>query len=344
MRCKKEIMGIAALLVLFFHFYIPFGTSHLELFARWTAYIGVDMFFFLSANSLAGRSDKGRFKYGQFLLNRISYIYIPFVVITILTAIYNEKDKWNFERVIKVITGSEFVDKGGGAFLWYFIGIMMIYLMVPLFLIIKRRLKLFGFPVLLAVWVAIALIIKNFPEYSTLYILVNRLPVFFVGLYYDEVLHRFVSRGKWWIVLVTDVVALAVSLQILFVWGGAKFVPGRMIYTLKEPFADMYYVAAVPFVLALVMLVDSLVTWINGRYKSIVLKFIGGITLELYGLQMAFGYVIENKLVSRMPKTRMQAAFFLTVIILVVMAYILNQAFRLARKYIPIAVLHFFQD
>ena len=55
MKCKKSIMGLAALLIMIFHFYIPFSGLKAELVIYRAAYIGVDIFFFVSAYSLAQR-------------------------------------------------------------------------------------------------------------------------------------------------------------------------------------------------------------------------------------------------------------------------------------------------
>ena len=49
MKCKKSIMGLAALLIVIFHFYIPFTGTKLELTLWRATYIGVDLFFFVSA-------------------------------------------------------------------------------------------------------------------------------------------------------------------------------------------------------------------------------------------------------------------------------------------------------
>lgn len=321
MRCKKEIMGLAALMVLMFHFYIPFGTSAFEVYMFRSTFIGVDMFFFVSAYSLASRNSKGDFKAGSFILNRLSYIYMPFVLLSAIAAIYK---KWGFTRFIRTIVGIEFYERGGGSFLWYFIGIMLIYLLVPFMLMLKRKTMLWGFPILIASWLLISSILQFGFNYTKAFILINRLPIFFIGLYYDELILNNLSRLKK--------VYVGLIELILFVAGTFLVYKYATTYRLLKPFADSYYVIAIPLILATIMIVNSVVQLLDGKYKSIILKFIGGITLELYGLQMVFGYDLEMKLLKVVPKEHMQLAFLGTLVGLVIMAFVFNQLLGLVHK------------
>lgn len=323
MRCKKELMGLAALMVLLFHFYIPFGTSMVETYIFRSTFIGVDLFFFVSAYSLGSRNREGKFQYGKFLLNRISYIYIPFVVLTIISAIYR---KWPLMQFTNVINGREFFEKSGGAFLWYFVGIMMIYICSPLFVFSKQKLKMLGFPVLIGFWLLLSVLLQFALGYTKLFILINRLPIFIIGLYYDELVARYIKKLKLWIVIAIEVA--------LFIIGTVLTYKYAVATRLLKPFADMYYVVAIPLVIATVMIMDTVVTKIEPYYKSKILKFLGTITLEVYGLQMIFGYDIEMAILKQLPKEKpiMQLAFFLTVLCLIAMAFVFNLIFGYMRR------------
>lgn len=319
MRCKKEIMGLAALMVVFFHFYIPFGNSAFEKYIFRSSFIGVDMFFFVSAYSLAGRSSKGNFNAGKFILNRLEYIYAPFVILSLIAAVYK---KWELSRFFKTIFGIEFYERGGGSFLWYFIGIMVIYLLVPLMLLLKRKTKLWGFVILLISWGILGSVLQFGFNYTKAFILINRLPIFFIGLYYDDLILANLNKLKRVYVYLIEVV--------LFVVGTILTYKYATTIRLLKPFADMYYVVAIPLILATVMIIHSIVTLLEGKYSSIILKFLGGITLELYGLQMVFGYDIEMKLLKACPVK--QLAFVGTLLALCLMAFIFNQALNFAHK------------
>lgn len=319
MRCKKEIMGLAALMIVVYHFYIPFGTSAFETYMFRSTFIGVDMFFFVSAYSLASR-NKEQFKAGSFILNRLSYIYAPFVFLAAVAAIYN---KWDFVRFLKSIIGVEFYERGGGAFLWYFIGIMLIYFLTPLFMLVKRKLKNWGFPVLLAFWAILSCILQFGLGYTKMFILVNRLPIYFIGMYFDDLVLKYTNKMKTIFVILIEAVLFIVGTYLSF-----KFCT---TYRVIKPFADMYYVIGIPLVISAIMIVNTIVTALDSKYKSIVLKFVGGITMELYGLQMVFGYDIEQKLLKIVPKSAMQLAVLGTIVALIVMAVVFNQLIRLVR-------------
>lgn len=125
-------MGLAALLIMIFHFYIPFSGLKAELVIYRAAYIGVDIFFFVSAYSLAQRD---RIEYWKFVGNRLLSIYIPFVLFAVVAGFY---EKWKYPRFFKVISGIEFFKRGGGSFLWFFVAIMLIYLIAPFLIKLKK--------------------------------------------------------------------------------------------------------------------------------------------------------------------------------------------------------------
>lgn len=316
MRCKKEIMGIAALMVLLFHFYIPFGRSPVETYLFRSTFIGVDLFFFVSAYSIA--TFKGDSSPIKFILNRLRLVYLPFVVLSVIGAIWK---KWSFLQFLKVIGGVEFYERGGGSFLWYFIGITIVYLFVPLMLMLKRKLGIWGFPILVVAWLLVSILMQFGLNYLKMFIFINRLPIFFIGLYFDELILKPVGKLNKWVALAIEIVLFAIGTVLVFKFGTT--------YRLNKPFADMYYIIAIPLIIATVLLLNNLFMAIS-KYKWYVLKFIGGITLELYGLQMIFGYDIESKLIKVMPVT--QLAFVLTIVALVAMAFVLNMAFKYGRK------------
>lgn len=325
MRCKKEIMGLAALMVVFFHFYIPFGTSALETYIYRSTYIGVDMFFFVSAYSIVSRSAKEKFNALGFILNRLCLIYIPFVILAIINGLYR---KWSLTQFFKVIGGVEFYERGGGAFLWYFIGITIVYLFVPLFLLIKRKMKIWGLPILLSIWLTISCILQFGLHYTKMFIFINRLPIFFIAMYFDELILNNLRK--------LDKIYLYLIEAALFISGTALVYKFGTTKRLLVPFGDMYYVIAIPLIIATVLIVNTIVELLNGKYKSIILKFIGGITLELYGLQMVFGYDIEGKILkfvtTNISKSAAWLAFVGTVLALIALAFIFNKLLGFVTK------------
>ena len=73
MKSKRVLMGFAALLIFLFHFYIPLSSEG-NIFAF--AYLGVDIFFFVSAYSLGKKKILN-----LFLSLRIDFFLFTFLLL-----------------------------------------------------------------------------------------------------------------------------------------------------------------------------------------------------------------------------------------------------------------------
>ena len=308
MTSKKSLMGFAALLIVFFHFWMPLSTSTIETTIYKSTYIGVDIFFFVSAYSQAQRKQSN---YGKFILNRMEYIYAPFVVMAIINAIYKH---WKIKQLLLVLCGADFFRRGGGAFLWFIVAIMLLYLIAPFIVRLKERLGLKALLIVLAIWAILVGVLQYGFGYKTIFIMLNRIPIFMLGMYYDEIRQVIPKKAR----LITIIAGLIIGGLLI-----AKY--GAMVRLMK-PVADFYYVVAVPFTVAVVGLFD----FISQRtsIKNIPLIFIGGITLELYGMQMIFGYDIEIKIFKLLMPTVLPlwvsklGSCILTVCILILIAWV----------------------
>jgi len=317
-KCKKSLMGLAALLIVIFHFYMPLTSNIVELTIYKAAYIGVDLFFFVSAYSL-GQRDK--IKYGSFILNRFTSIYLSFVVMAVICFFYN---KWELKRFFQVIFGIEFFKKGGGSFLWFAIAIMLIYLLAPFMVSLKKKYGWKAFAAFMLVWLILVIVLQFVFKYTTIFILLNRLPIFFIGMYYGEIRKIATKKRALPIILIT--VGLVLGGYLVYRYCGKV--------KLMKPITDIYYVISVPFTLALVGLFDLVSA--RAKFRNLPLQFIGGFTFELYGLQMIFGFKLTQKIVKYMAKYfdnsmlmyRKLVSFILATLALIAMAYV----FSLAKK------------
>lgn len=298
MKNKKALMGLAAILVLVIHFYIPFSRNVWEMTLYKASFIGVDIFFFVSACSLGKRKIEN---YWSYLWSRIQAVYLPFVFFAIVAALYSG---WSAGRFLRVISGVEFFKKGGGAFLWFDTGILLVYAVTPALVSLKQRFGLWFLPAALAAWAAVTAAAEYGFGYTTLHILLNRLPVFLLGLYYPEM------KAQWkdsTMKLVTAACLLA---------GGYLVYRYCGIRRINVPLRDLYYVAAIPFLVGLVCLVDAL------PYRFPVLSFLGKYTLEVYALQMIFGFKLEERLLKLLGNNFL--AFLLTCLCLFAGAWLLG--------------------
>ena len=312
MKSKKAVMGFAALLIFVFHFYIPFTDTAAETFFYRSAYIGVDLFFFLSAVSL-GKNES--LPFGSFMRNRLLRVYVPFAVLAMIAALYKG---WKIKKLAFVLLGIEFIQKGGGAFLWFLPGIMLLYLVTPMLVRIKSRFGLKSLAVLLALWAAVVLLLQYAFSWTRVFILLNRIPVYLIGLYFVP-LSRCLPKKLRLPLMVAGLII-----------GGALVWQFGTTARLNVPIKEMYYVLAIPYTLSIAALLDFAAETLNSRLAP--LEFVGGITLELYGLQMIFGYDVESFLISKAVNG--QLAFLISAALLISAAYVFHMLRVQTDKYI----------
>ena len=191
---KKFLQVIAAFQILFFHLWAPITSTQIEQFILKTAYVGVDMFFFLSAYSLAGRE----IDYVPFLKDRVLKLYAKFAFFTLIMALFSKS--FGVIRVVKSLTLIEFFQKGGGAFLWFIPAILILYIIYPLFLKWNSRFKVIW---VLLIWLIAGVFSEHVLSYTTVFIFTNRIPVILAG--------SFVKVGNSFTSLVKSTVAVGAN-------------------------------------------------------------------------------------------------------------------------------------
>lgn len=270
---KKAVAALAGLLIVVFHLWVSvFSGNSVELFIRTTSYIGVDIFFFLSAYSLGSRKIDS---IPAFYLNRLKSVYAKFAFFALIQALLAH---WSVEKLIGTLVGYELVTKGGGSFLWFLPAIMLLYLMMPFY----QRLYEKG-PMLTAIgsfliWFAVALLLSKLTHYRAGFILWNRLPIFLLAFLCAKIPKSVIARTKKWI---WTLVLILVGIFLLVEFG--------FRYRLQVPIWNMFYVLAIPAAVGLTLLVDCIP-------PSKYIDAVGSSTLEMYGVQMVVGYPIAEVL------------------------------------------------
>lgn len=292
-------MGLAALCILIFHLYIPFTNLQLEKGIWRMMYFAVDIFFFLSAVSI-GKNDNINFK--SFLVNRIKTIYLPFVIMSLIAFFYKS---WTFIKLVKVIAFIELFQKGGGAFLWFIPGIMIFYLLSPLFIFLKKKCGVAALFILIASWAILAILLQFLFNYTVIFILLNRLPVYAIGLFFEDMKKVEVRRFKLAIVFAI----FLISAVLLYKFGATT--------KLSKPIKDIYYLFCCPLAITTAIIFNC----IAGKIKLLnsIFRLFGNVTLELYSLQMIFGYDFEMRIMKLLNRSPL--SFLLVLIILLAMSY-----------------------
>ena len=300
---KKFLQVIAAFQILFFHLWAPITSTQIEQFVLKTAYVGVDMFFFLSAYSLAGRE----IDYVPFLKDRVLKLYAKFAFFTLIMALFSKS--FGVIRVVKSLTLIEFFQKGGGAFLWFIPAILILYIIYPLFLKWNSRFKVIW---VLLIWFIAGVFSEHVLSYTAVFIFTNRIPVILAGYLFKTYCTKNNNLRRSFIVLIP------LGALLLYMYG--------FKVRLNFPIKDMFYVLAIPSVIGLVML-SSYVK------KCAVTDSLGSITLELYAVQMIFGQRILMWAYNVFNKNALLTNIFVTGVMLL-LAYIISYVIKRSERLI----------
>ncbi|MDO4509936.1 MAG: acyltransferase family protein [Lachnospiraceae bacterium] len=315
---KKFLQVIAAFQILFFHLWAPLTSTQIEQFILKTAYVGVDMFFFLSAYSLAGRE----IDYVPFLKDRVLNLYAKFAFFVLIMALFSKS--FGVIRAVKSLTFIEFFQKGGGAFLWFIPAILILYIIYPLFLKWNSRLKVIW---VLLIWLTGSVFAEHVLSYTAVFIFTNRIPVILAGYLFktyctgnrdaimpdNNKMNRTIQilRRSW-------VVLIPLGALLLYMYG--------FKVRLNFPIKDMFYVLAIPTVLGLV----TLSSYVK---KCAVTESLGSITLELYAVQMIFGQRILIFAYNIFNKNALLTNVFVTGVMLL-LAYIISYVIKRGERLI----------
>lgn len=304
MKNKKAIMFVASLLILIFHFWICISSKtspifKYELFIRQICFIGVDIFFFISAFSIYGvKTDE----YLKFIKKRFIKVYLLFIIFSIIAFFYNN---WSLKELILTISGMSLFIKGGGSFLWFVPAIMLMYILLPLYGFVEEKNK-YILPITMILWVILAFTLSNYSSYKEIFIFLNRVPIILIGYYFSK--YKIIDKLSKKIVILLSIIGSISGILLLY-------------YFLRGNFyiRDFYYVLAIPLVIGIILLV-------NEMPKFNFINKIGSITLEIYALQMTFGFDIAN-LLSRIIVNNNFLANMSIIAIIIVISLLINYGY-----------------
>lgn len=272
MQNKKSIMFIASLLILIYHLWINVSTSIIEMYLRYICIIGVDLFFFISAYNIGNRD----IKYKDFIINRIVNIYVKFIIFVIIMAMIKG---WEIKKIITIILGIDLFTNGGGSFLWFIPGVMILYLLLPLYKIVDNKYSKIVPIIAIVSYLSLAIGISYNFYYDEIFILLNRFPIILIGYYIGKynIINK-LNNNKiiyWLLSFILIIVGVIISYYCF----------NNKIYI--DWYYDVIYLFLIPLVLGLVLLFDKI------KVNNILNK-LGSITLELYALQFIIGFSLAN--------------------------------------------------
>lgn len=298
---KKFLQFIGTILVLVFHIWATITSSTIESFIVRTSFIGVDLFFFVSAYSLA---DK-KIDLKSFMKNRFQTIYLKFAVLTLIAFFYK---KWKIKKLLLTLTGMDLFISGGGSFLWFVPAIMIFYFLYPLFVKWKNPKKEL---IVLSGYTVLCLLITYLTKNRVLFIFLNRLPVVMAAYYLKT---RKININKF-----VSFLLVAIGIVLLYFFFFKK--------RLNVPFAQFYYIMIIPFVIGFAYLTKDI-------KENKVVSLIGNCSLEVYGLSMIFGFNIAAKLLKLTNSALVSNIISITSIIVmsIIFKYLYDNIFNLVIK------------
>ena len=306
MKNKKVIMSFSALMIIIFHLWINITKPNtniylIETYLRYIGYIGVDIFFFLSAYSLASNEIDN---YLNFIFKRFKKIYLKFIIFGVIAFFFN---KWSFLKLLKIIFGIEFLTKGGGSFLWFIPAIMIIYILLPLYKKLDNKYRVIT-PIITIITYLILVITLSINKKTTLLIFINRIPIILLGYYFSKLkIFEKLQKNN----LLYYCIALCLTIFGLFFNYYLYLNHFYLSY-----FQDIFYVLSIPLIIGVILLLDKI-------KSNKLFNYLGSITLEVYAIQMIFGYYLTGKLVKIISNS------FLTNIISIVIVILIASFFNL---------------
>ena len=306
MKNKKVIMSFSALMIIIFHLWINITKPNtniylIETYLRYIGYIGVDIFFFLSAYSLASNEIDN---YLNFIFKRFKKIYLKFIIFGVIAFFFN---KWSFLKLLKIIFGIEFLTKGGGSFLWFIPAIMIIYVFLPLYKKLDNKYRVIT-PIITIITYLILVITLSINKKTTLLIFINRIPIILLGYYFSKLkIFEKLQKNN----LLYYCIALCLTIFGLFFNYYLYLNHFYLSY-----FQDIFYVLSIPLIIGVILLLDKI-------KSNKLFNYLGSITLEVYAIQMIFGYYLTGKLVKIINNS------FLTNIISIVIVILIASFFNL---------------
>lgn len=270
-KTKQSLMGLAALMVLFYHLWpVPRGNNAVDSTVRYllsTAYIAVDLFFFLSAYTLRFSRTAPFWSYVKRRFLRIYPVFILSCLMALALGLLPPS------RLASTLLGWDLLAHGGASFLWFLPAIMITYLATPLLLRWTGRMaRLRTLLVSLLIWGLLVWGLEQLPIPHAANLFLCRLPIFLIGLYLAHFEGQWSAKARLLAGLVLFCVGVALTRQFGFQ------------VKLNQPITSFYLLCALPQSLGLILLLDLFF----GRVPLRFFAFLGRHSLSLYAMQMVW--------------------------------------------------------
>lgn len=269
---RKELMGVAAILILICH--APGNSVMMPLFlAKLFSYgnVGVDVFLLLSGVGLffsLEKSDKSTFYWYS---KRFIRIFVPYLIITIPYLLYKVCFmNYGFDDVILNILTISYWLSGDGD--WYISLILLIYIITPpLFVLFynKTGIKRWGIAVLIClIFSAMAEFTSSFESLLPFCKAISRVPAFVLGVVLVPYIKERVKMNVFYIVVATIVLLI--------------------LYNFIFPHGNILWILALSVIVISCVLIEKV------SFLKKIVTFIGAMSLESYLWNVHLGDILNH--------------------------------------------------
>lgn len=266
-KYRGQIMGVAILLVALFHSSIIQMNEGISMLC-FLGDMGVDLFFIISGFGIYFTYQKKPSIFSFYKKRALRIVPIWMITNLFVHLYYTPLAEMDWDWFIKCLTGFNFWLEGS-LYYWYIPCILMFYLLTPFFMALYHKNKKKAYLAMIVVWfilLGICLILHN----GKYFIFVFRFPIYFMGIGLGELASKKTEIKKQH--LVGLLISFLVGLCLIFIvkrYHETTFIRYDFKYL-------AYYFTGIPFCVLLSFLFDKV------KYGFPVLKFLGGITLEIY--------------------------------------------------------------
>ncbi|MBQ5560816.1 MAG: acyltransferase [Lachnospiraceae bacterium] len=313
-KYRAQLMGIAVIIISIFHSSIVHTNDAVD-YVCFIGDMGVDIFFFLSGLGMYYALRKNP-TLKEFYWKRI----VRIVPVWFVVNLYVLLDSANFKLqnikpllFFKLITGLSFwLDCT--FYFWYIPAQLMFYFITPLFMKYYRESKrkaFVGFGIIWLVLVFLAVGTHNLGYCIFLF----RWPVYFCGIWFGELcsLNKQINQKQCIIAFVALIGGFLMELYLKNHMG-----QGIVRYEFKY---IVYFICVIPLCILVSLFLEKL------KYKFLVCKFLGGISLEVYLLHE---FVLKkcNRKITQVPFDKYGIIYNLLVFaFVVILSVVLHKMF-----------------
>lgn len=323
-HARGVIMGIATLLVMFFHTYIDYEEIiNNKFLANFLDYlhlrgnIGVDIFLLLSGIGLY--FSIGKHKLSTFYKNRFVRVVPGFVIVTICYLLYLGEPN----RIFSILSLTGLI-VSGDRFLWYIQLILTLYLVFP---VIYKIINKYGFS---GLFISLCVVILfntmysfiDMVGYEKVEIALTRIPVFLIGVYFGKLINdkKTISSRM---ISISLIVSIIIYVLIYFIFNGYRFM-----------FVQRYLYCILA--ICLVILISYLYSLIKNKDNMFfkIICFFGKYSLEIYLVHDIISRILINSINSLSLLTITFISFIVSVIVAIILKMIVDLlVFLISRQF-----------